>query len=189
MPKQPCLSWKFKDRAAAILIFWSSAQTLSAMKREFVWHFTNLQGTVGPRWHVTVAWFVNFRIRNSFLYKMPHCVALKCTNQSKTNQDPTIRFLSFPKDKNLRSAWIHAVGRTSLPKDSRLCSKHFEDHCFRDSYLMEVRIMGSSKMRSPLKYDAVPTLFANRPSKAKCSSSEKRDEKRRRLEVWWFNVT
>ena len=43
--------------------------------------------------------------------------------------------------------------------------------------------MGSSKMRNPLKPDAVPTLFAHRPTKAKRPSSVQREEKRQRLEV------
>lgn len=114
---------------------------------------------------------------------MPHCVAFECNNEAKTNQDPTLRFLIFPKDENLRRAWIHAIGRTSLPKNARLCSKHFEDRCFQESYLMEIRMMGSSKMRNPLKPDAVPTIFAHRPTKAKRSSSVQREEKRQRLEV------
>ena len=44
-------------------------------------------------------------------------------------------------------------------------------------------MMGSSKMRNPLKPDAVPTLFAHRPTKAKRPSSVQREEKRQRLEV------
>ena len=47
---------------------------------------------------------------------------------------------SFRKDNSLRRAWSLAIGRTYLPKDSRLCSEHFEDHCFHESNLMEVRI-------------------------------------------------
>jgi len=41
---------------------------------------------------------------------------------------------------------------------------------------MEVWMMGSSKMRNPLKPDAVPTLFAHRPTKAKCPTSVQHDE-------------
>ena len=68
-------------------------------------------------------------------------------------------------------------------KNARLCSKHFEDHYFQESYLMEIRMMGSSKMRNPLKPDAVPTLFARSPTKAKRPSSVQCKEKQQQLEV------
>ena len=45
-------------------------------------------------------------------------------------------------------------GRTSLLKNPRLCSKHFEQHCLKQSFLMEVRLLGSSRMLNPLKTDA-----------------------------------
>ena len=72
---------------------------------------------------------------------MPHCVAVDCNIQAKNKQkDPNIRFHVFPKDEELRQAWIHAIGRTSLLANPRLCSKHF-------------------RMLNPLKTDAVSTLF------------------------------
>ena len=65
---------------------------------------------------------------------MPHCVAFECSIQAKNRKkDPKIRFHKFPDDVAIRRAWIHAVGRTSLPKDPRLCSKNFEEHCFEES--------------------------------------------------------
>ena len=79
---------------------------------------------------------------------MPHCVAFECNVQAKNKQnDPKIRFHVFPRENELRQAWIHAIGRTSLPKDPRLCSKHFEEHCFKESYLMELRLLESSQAR------------------------------------------
>ena len=91
---------------------------------------------------------------------MPHCVAFDCNIQAKNNEnDPKVRLHNFPNDAAIRRAWIHAVGRTSLPKDPRLCSKHFEEHCFEESYLMEVRLIGSSNSKKSLKPGAIPTLF------------------------------
>ena len=99
--------------------------------------------------------------------KMPHCVAFECNTQAKNKKkDPRIRFHKFPDDEKRRQAWFHAVGRTSLPKDPRLCSKHFEEHCFEESYLVELRLMGSSKSLKSLKPDAIPTIFAHKPSKS-----------------------
>ena len=115
---------------------------------------------------------------------MPHCVAFECNVEAKNKQnDPKIRFHVFPRDKELRPAWIHAIGRTSLLKDPRLCSKHFEQHCFKESYLMELRVLGSSRMLNPLKPDAVPTLFSHRPAAPVRLSSVKNAEKRQKLEV------
>ena len=55
-----------------------------------------------------------------FPRKMAHCVAFECGNQAKTKEDPKRRFFCFQKDNSLRRAWIHAVGKTSLPK-IRVC--------------------------------------------------------------------
>ena len=116
--------------------------------------------------------------------KIPHCVALECNVQAKNKQnDSKIRFHVLPRYSELRQAWIHAIGRTSLPKDPRLCSKHFEEHCFKESYLLELRVLGSSRMLNPLKPDAVPTLFSHRPAALVRLSSVKRAEKRQRLKV------
>ena len=62
------------------------------------------------------------------------------------------------KKKNFQ-VWIHAIGRTSLPINSRFCSKYFEEHCFKESYLMKVLILGLSRMLNPLKTGAVPTIY------------------------------
>ena len=112
---------------------------------------------------------------------MPHCVAFECSIQAKNRKkDPKIRFHKFPDDVAIRRAWIHAVGRTSLPKDPRLCSKHFEEHCFEESYLMEVKLMESSNSTKSLKTGAIPTLFSHKPPKGGRASSVQRAEKRER---------
>ena len=112
---------------------------------------------------------------------MPHCVAFECSIQAKNRKkDPKIRFHKFPDDVAIRRAWIHAVGRTLLPKDPRLCSKHFEEHCFEESYLMEVKLMGSSNSTKSLKTGAIPTLFSHKPPKGGRASSVQRAEKRER---------
>ena len=112
---------------------------------------------------------------------MPHCVAFECSIQAKNRRkDPKIRFHKFPDDAAIWRAWIHAVGRTSLPKDPRLCSKHFEEHCFEESYLMEVKLMGSSNSTKSLNTGAIPMLFSHKPPKGGRASSVQRAEKRER---------
>lgn len=71
--------------------------------------------------------------------KIPHCVAFECSSQAKTKQDPKL-----PKRQQFAVNDVHgfhAIERTSLLNDSRLCSEHYEDHCIYESYLLEARIV------------------------------------------------
>ena len=73
----------------------------------------------------------------------------------------------------LRKKWADQVRRTRdkwEPTDhSRLCSKHFEEHCF-EIYSKLSESLGLGKVKSLLKPDAVPTIF-ERPSSAKRKAS------------------
>jgi len=114
---------------------------------------------------------------------MPHCAAFGCHNQAKNKKHLSISFHSFPKDKKLRDVWVKALGRTSLPKDPRLCSQHFATDCFDDGRRLANELLGANKYRSNLKPGSIPSIF---PHKQKCSgreSSIKRAEKRQRFEV------
>ena len=114
---------------------------------------------------------------------MPHCVVVGCNNQAKKKDDPSVRFHCFPEKPELYRAWVNAVKRTTLPKDPRVCSKHFERSCFDESYLMELQLMRSSRRKKALKPDAIPTIFPHKPAKPGRLSSVKRAERRQRLEV------
>ena len=97
-------------------------------------------------------------------------------------------FIVFLKSQNY-TVRGNAVKRTTLPKDPRVCSKHFERSCFDESYLMELQLMGSSRIKKALKPDAIPTIFPHKPAKPGRLSSVKRAEKRQRVEVsiqWSF---
>ena len=69
-----------------------------------------------------------------FLSKMANSESFECISPVKNKQNP------LPKHHIYWRAWIHAIGRTFLPKDLRVRSEHFEDHCLHRSYLMRVRI-------------------------------------------------
>ena len=69
-----------------------------------------------------------------FLSKMANSEAFECISPVRNKQNP------LPKHHIYWRAWIHAIGRTFLPKDLRVRSEHFEDHCLHRSYLMRVRI-------------------------------------------------
>ena len=102
-------------------------------------------------WGEDVKWLLDFLALGKNGSKMPHCVAFEGSIQAKNRKNhPKIRFHNFPNDAATGRARIHAVGRISLPKDSRLCSKLFEEHCLEEYYLMEVRLMGSSNSKKSL---------------------------------------
>ena len=52
--------------------------------------------------------------------------------------------------------------------------------CFEESYLVEVKLMGSSNSTKSLKTSAIPTLFSHKPPKGGRASSVQLSEKRER---------
>ena len=131
-------------------------------------------------WRVTVAGLAGSL---TCLSKMPHFVVVGCNNQAKKKDDPSVHFYCFPEKPELYRAWVNAVKRTTLPKDPRVCSKHFERSSFDESYLMERQLMGSSRRKKAPKPDTIPTIFPLKLAKPGRLSSVKRAEKRQRLEV------
>lgn len=117
---------------------------------------------------------------------MPHCVAVGCNSHSKTNKGGDLTFHRFPSDKKKRKAWEDACGRTQLPKDPRLCAKHFSPDDFQDfgrRQLME-ELMEVRGYRRVLKPNAVPTIFPHKKVKhVKRMSSENRAKKQLRQET------
>lgn len=62
---------------------------------------------------------------------------------------------------------VNAIGRAkdNPQKDPRLCSAHFEPHCFDESVDLQNKLMESKfKRRREVKDDAVPTIFAHKPA-------------------------
>ena len=105
---------------------------------------------------------------------MPHCVAFECSIQAKNRKkDPKIRFHKFPDDATIRRAWIHAV--RPCP-NIHVCVRSTS----KRSYLVEVKLMGSSNSTKSLKTGAIPTLFSHKPPKGGRASSVQRAEKRER---------
>lgn len=109
------------------------------------------------------------------------CVAAGC---SSTHKDG-VHLYSFPKDPIGRKKWADQVRRTrdkwEPTNHSRLCSKHFEDHCF-EPYSKLSESLGLSKVKSLLKPDAVPTIFEKPASlKRKMESVSGKPKKKRRM--------
>uniref|UniRef100_A0A672LBK1 THAP-type domain-containing protein n=1 Tax=Sinocyclocheilus grahami TaxID=75366 RepID=A0A672LBK1_SINGR len=81
---------------------------------------------------------------------MPHCAAFGCNFQSKGNKSSDVSLHSFPSDKKRRKEWEDACGRIQLPKDPRLCSRHFSPDAFE------------AFSRPQLKPNAVPSIFPHK---------------------------
>uniref|UniRef100_A0A8C6LU82 THAP domain-containing protein 1 n=1 Tax=Nothobranchius furzeri TaxID=105023 RepID=A0A8C6LU82_NOTFU len=71
---------------------------------------------------------------------MPHCAAFGCNFQSKGNKGSDVNSHSFPTGKKRRKQWEDACGRTQLPKDPRLCSRHFSPDAF-EAYIISLNIL------------------------------------------------
>ncbi|CAB9538847.1 hypothetical protein BROOK1789B_157 [Bathymodiolus brooksi thiotrophic gill symbiont] len=89
---------------------------------------------------------------------MVSCAAFGCNNRGTKGNG--LSFFSFPKDGQLRKAWIHYCRRWNFDPTSghRLCSTHFTRDCFeRDPLrMMELGVDGTFKRR--LKPDAAPNV-------------------------------
>ena len=97
---------------------------------------------------------------------MPHCCAFGCNNQSNFNTKVSYHKLPNDKNKQIRKAWINAIGRTELPKNCHLCSDHFEDDCFDQSQDMKIRLLPvGSNIKRKLNADAIPTKFKHKEKK------------------------
>ena len=109
------------------------------------------------------------------------CVAAGC---SSTHKDG-VHLYSFPKHPTKRKRRADEVRRARdkwEPTDhSRLCSKHFEEHCF-EPYSKLSAALGLDKVKSLFKPDAVPTIFEKPASlKRKTSSASGEPMKKRRI--------
>ena len=100
---------------------------------------------------------------------MPNrCVAAGCSN---TVKQKGISVFSFPKDKMLKRKWSNQVKRTRVAwrgptANSVVCSEHFTEDCFDESYKLHQSF--GLKKRRRLKDGAVPTIFKKRDGKS-CS--------------------
>uniref|UniRef100_A0A673K9X7 THAP-type domain-containing protein n=1 Tax=Sinocyclocheilus rhinocerous TaxID=307959 RepID=A0A673K9X7_9TELE len=84
--------------------------------------------------------------------------------QSRDVFSSDVSLHSFPSDKKRRKEWEDACGRIQLPKDPRLCSRHFSPDAFE------------AFSRPQLKPNALPSIFPHKESKRTRISSEIRAE-------------
>ena len=109
------------------------------------------QGSVGW-WRIR--WLLDSHAQSKFAAKC-RIAWLQAKNRKK---DPKIGFHKFPDDATIRRAWIHAV--RPCP-NIHVCVRSTS----KRSYLVEVKLMGSSNSTKSLKTGAIPTLFSHKPPK------------------------
>jgi len=122
------------------------------------------------------------------------CAVETCSMRS--GRDKGVCMFRFPKDPKLKKTWVIKCRRENyvVTKHSKVCEKHFEDSDFVVSRAFAASVGYDMNLRLQLKPDAVPTIIPE--PKSKTSSSSKRKlprismawEKRRRLEVKYFNL-
>ncbi|KAL7394955.1 hypothetical protein ABVT39_007698 [Epinephelus coioides] len=114
---------------------------------------------------------------------MPHCAAFGCNFQLTTRE--LIEVYTFAIDKKRRKQWESACGRTELPKDLRLCSRHFSPDDFEAFSRLELlkELTGAAGYKRRLKQNAVPTIFSYKESKRPREGSEMRATKCQKQEM------
>lgn len=122
---------------------------------------------------------------------MPHCAAFGCNFQSKGNKNSDISLHCFPSDVERRAEWAKACGRTQLPKDARLCSRHFLSDAFESFCRPRLvkELTGVSGYKRRLKPNAVPTIFSQRAPERLVLANEKHRETGRRRETLGVSLT
>lgn len=95
---------------------------------------------------------------------MVFCTAFGCNSNSSVTKG--VSFYRYPLERpDLLKIWLANVKRYNFKptKFSKLCHKHFENHCFElcgnPEYLKSIGISPAFKFRRNLKKNAVPTVF------------------------------
>lgn len=92
-------------------------------------------------------------------FRMVYCTAFNCNNDGKKMK--SLSFFQFPSDEKYRQIWKEKVRRLNWEpnKYSRLCSAHFEPHCFLHNYKLFDSLGLPRPKKATLKHDAIPTIF------------------------------
>ena len=107
-----------------------------------------------------------------FDVKWVHCIAFGCSHNS-SNIARGVSFFRLPlKKPDLLKSRLAKLFLLDPPisKNSHVCSNHFKPECFERNLKLE--LLGTKAIRH-LKPNAVPTIFAFAPSKAKRTTGRK----------------
>lgn len=104
---------------------------------------------------------------------MVFCVAINCTNNSKSK----VSTFKFPQDPKLKKQWLLKLKRECFTpsKHSRICAAHFSEDSFQQNLRVRSLLGPSFKPRRlVLKKDAVPTIFNFTVEPCKQATGQKR---------------
>lgn len=114
---------------------------------------------------------------------MSWCAAVYCNNKKAKNPDKT--FFGIPSDEKVKKQWLNAINRTDLPRHVSLCSDHFDESCFDQSWQTQSRLLSPDRpIQRKLLKGSIPTLFPHKPIPKVRETSEARFRKQRTKEVW-----
>ena len=89
---------------------------------------------------------------------MARCCVKLCSNTKENYPDKS--FFSIPKDKKLNDAWKAAINRTAYPKNTTVCSDHFEEECFDASWKLQTELYYKDRpIKHKLVKGSIPSLF------------------------------
>lgn len=118
---------------------------------------------------------------------MAWCAAFNCSNTKRRDKDKS--FFSLPSDESVKRSWIAAIKRSSLPKQVFVCSDHFEENCFSDSWKLENDLYYKDRpARRQLKKGSIPTIFPHKELPTERLSSKIRIEKLQAKQVFLNSI-
>ena len=95
---------------------------------------------------------------------MPYCLVVGCKGGSKNFPCQTFPLQKIGDGTGMRKKWLQILNRDFIPSPySRICEKHFEDHCFV-SEDKNLNVKNNLKTKKTLKPNAVPTLHLKNPT-------------------------
>ena len=80
--------------------------------------------------------------------------------------------------------WVRLINRTELPKRVYICSDHFQESCFDQSWALQNRLFYNDRpVKRKLLPDSVPSIFPHKEPPKERYASKKRMEQRQKKEV------
>ena len=86
------------------------------------------------------------------------CAVAPCKSLFRKGSPPS--FFSFPRDPTVRARWVAACKRADKfnPDQARVCSEHFQEEDYDESYLLQRKLCPDTALLPRLKTDAIPSL-------------------------------
>ena len=90
-------------------------------------------------------------------------------------------YFQLSKNENLKIVWVRLIKRTELPKRVHVCSDHFQESCFDQSWALQNRLFYNGRpVKRKLLSGSVPSIFLHKEPPKKNYASKKRMEQRQK---------